>query len=152
MNNLLSIVFIVVIFIVTYLAGQFLQKSEGTPESIVHKESMGCSPVASPCRVAFDVGDVVVRFLQQPSALTPFDIEVLTTGFDAENVAVAFVMRDMNMGGNSFNLDFQSKRSWRSKILLPVCSLARTDWIAEVSVKYNNAILRVDYRFEQAKN
>ncbi|MCW8855073.1 MAG: hypothetical protein OQK76_10080 [Gammaproteobacteria bacterium] len=148
MNNIFSIVLIVVIFVAIYFFGQFLHQSENLTEQVVYIDSLACSPAMSSCVTEFDEGDIVVRFLQQPSALKPFDVEVLTRGFDANKISVTFVMNNMDMGFNFFNLEQQKNKIWRVKAILPVCSLARNDWIAEVSIKYKDKILRVDYAFE----
>ena len=148
MNNIFSIISILVIFVIVYFSGQYLYKFEDAAEQVVYIDSPECSPAISSCSAVFDGGEIVVRFLQQPSALTPFDVEVLTKNFDAAKISVTFVMNNMDMGVNAFNLERQSNNIWRVKAILPVCSLARNDWIVELRVKYKNRILRVDYAFE----
>ena len=147
MNNIFSIFLIIVIFVAIYFSGQFLHKPENLTEQVIYIDSPACNPVMSSCVVEVDEGDIVVHFLQQPSALKPFDIEVFTRGFDAAMISVTFVMNNMDMGFNFFNLEQQENQIWRVKAILPVCSLARNDWIAEISIKYKDKILRVDYAF-----
>jgi len=148
MNNIFSIVLIVVIFVAIYFSGQLLHKSENQTERVIYIDSPACSPVMSSCVTEFDEGDIVVHFLQQPSALKPFDVEVLTRGFDASRISITFVMNNMDMGFNFFNLQQQKNKIWQVEAILPVCGLARNDWIAEVSIKYKDKILRADYAFE----
>ena len=148
MNNIFSIISIILLFVIVYYAGQFLSKSDYAVDPLVYIDSPKCNPAMSSCRAVFDNGEIIVHFLQQPSALTPFDVEVLTRGFDAKKVSVTFVMNNMDMGVNAFNLDYQSKEVWRVKAILPVCSQARSDWIVEIRVKYKDKILRTDYAFE----
>ena len=148
MNNLFSIISIIVIFVIVYFAGQFLSKSEPATEQVVYIDSPKCSPAISSCNMLFGGGEIVLHFLQQPSALMPFDVEVLTKNFEAEKVSVAFVMNNMDMGVNAFNLDHYSKETWRVKAILPICSLARSDWVVELRVKYKDKVLRADYAFE----
>jgi len=148
MNNLVSIIFILVIFIIIYFSGRFLHKFEDTVEQEVYIDSPECSPAISSCRAVFDGGEISVHFLQKPSALTPFDVELLTKNFDAAEITATFVMNNMDMGINAFSLVHQSKDAWRVKAILPICSLARSDWVVELRVKYKNKILRTDYSFE----
>ena len=148
MNNLFSIISTLVFFVIVYFAGQFLSKPEHATEQVVYIDSPKCSPAISPCKAVFDDGEIILHFLQQPSALIPFDVEVLTKDFDAEMVSVAFVMKNMDMGVNTFNLDHHSKETWQVKAILPICSQARNDWVVELRVKYKDEILRTDYAFE----
>jgi len=88
-----------------------------------------------------------VHFRQPPSALTPFDVEVITQGFEAVEVGITFIMKGMDMGVNAFNLDQQSMDSWQARVILPVCSLGRNDWIAEIRFLYRDKVFRLDLPF-----
>ena len=148
MNNFFSIISTLVFFVIVYFAGQFLSKPEHATEQVVYIDSPKCSPAISSCKMVFGNGEIILHFLQQPSALMPFDVEVLTKDFDAEMVSVVFVMNNMDMGVNAFNLDHYAKEIWRVKAILPICSLARSDWVVELRVKYKDKVLRADYAFE----
>ena len=148
MNNLFTIVSIVGVFIIIYFVGQFFRDIDNSAEQVIYIDSPECNPAISSCRSVFDNGEIIFRFLQQPSALTPFDVEVQTRGFDAAKVSIAFSMNNMDMGLNVFSLDYQENKIWRVNAVLPVCSLARGDWIAELRVKYKDKVFRTDYAFE----
>ena len=149
MNNIFFIIIVISFFVLTYLAGQYLGGFESRSESVVQLRLPDCSPAKTTCGVVFDEGEITVHFHQPPSALTPFDVEVVTQGFDAEKVSVAFIMNAMDMGVNAFNLNQQSAGVWQAKVILPICSLGRSDWIAEIRIKHEDRLLRLDLPFEQ---
>ena len=148
MNNFLSIIVIIFIFVVTYYFGQFFRDAGNNEEQEVHLAGPDCNPAKTSCQLWFSDGEIVVQFLQQPSALQPFEVEVTPKNMEVEKVNISFVMKDMDMGINAYNLDRQSNEIWRAKVILPVCSLGRNDWIAELRVKVRDKILRTDLAFK----
>lgn len=53
---------------------------------------------------------------------------------DAE-VIVEFQMRDMNMGLNRYWLEPAAAGTWRGRAMLPVCTSARSDWLATLTIQ-----------------
>lgn len=70
-----------------------------------------------------------LRFSVVPRPLVAFDIELRAPA--AAKASVQFQMSGMQMGLNRYEMKAQSAGLFKaSAILLPVCTQARTDWLA----------------------
>lgn len=67
-----------------------------------------------------------LKLIGAPSPLTPFSVEI--TGVDAPNLTIAFAMKDMEMGSNSFVLKRLNSGAWGERVVLPICTQKRHDW------------------------
>ena len=138
-------------FVLSYVLGQFLGNENYHSNNIIVKEMeyASCNPVENKCRAYLDNHRVEFQIKKKPSALEPFNVELKTNGFKAEDVYVDFKMTGMDMGFNVSSLTQKSPNVWSAKVVLPVCSLGRNDWISVLNIKYRGRILSAAFPFTQ---
>jgi hypothetical protein len=71
-------------------------------------------------------------------ALKPFSFQVRLEGPLADtvqDVTVHFAMVGMDMGVNRFHLRRKADQRWQGKVILPLCTTGRSDWIATVEIE-----------------
>lgn len=73
-----------------------------------------------------------IRFSTQPEALKPFLLSVSSPGL--HKASVSFQMAGMDMGFNRYDLRHGADGSWTARVTLPVCTVSRVDWIAELTL------------------
>lgn len=73
-----------------------------------------------------------LRFSSQPEALRPFVLSL--TSPSLRKASVSFQMSGMNMGFNRYDLKLGDGGLWSANITLPVCTVNRVDWIAELDL------------------
>lgn len=96
-----------------------------------------CTPVGGPCTVT----DAQGRSLQLELAgdvrpLRPIDLTLRLPDAAVPHVGAAsvdFIMVGMDMGLNRYTLTRRADGSLGAKVILPVCSIGRSDWVAKVS-------------------
>lgn len=94
-----------------------------TPETI----PVSCNNPIGGCRLT---ENLELRFLQPPSVMQPFDLEVISTGAD---IHASFQMRGMEMGLNRYRL-LREANKWRARVMLPACVQGRHDWLLRLEV------------------
>ena len=97
---------------------------------------------------AFTVG---VRFVIEPGTLQPnrpLQIQVDTSGFRVDQVAIEFSGVDMNMGLIRNDLSYSSEGSFRGSAILPVCIRKRMSWRAIVNAEGDDGVHRASFDFE----
>jgi hypothetical protein len=152
MNNKLPLLLIPVLFVLAYLAGQWLIQPENQTFSEMRSMRFEpCDPVVGPCSGFIAELPVTLSFAERPSALRPFKV-LLETNLPISSVELDFTMQGMDMGINRFGMQQQSDGRWQGEMILPVCSLGRNDWTVELRVVYENALWTAHYNFEQAGN
>jgi hypothetical protein len=73
-----------------------------------------------------------LQFSTQPEALRPFVLSLASPGL--HKASVSFQMSGMNMGFNLYDLRPAPDGRWAANITLPVCTVSRVDWIAELNL------------------
>lgn len=73
-----------------------------------------------------------VRFSVAPESLKPFVI--ILSHPRLKKVSLSFQMMGMDMGYNRYELARASDGAWTARIILPVCTASRADWIAEIQL------------------
>lgn len=73
-----------------------------------------------------------LHFSSQPESLRPFVITLAS--LNLRKASVSFQMTGMNMGFNRYDLKPDSSGRWTASITLPVCTVSRVDWIAELDL------------------
>jgi len=73
-----------------------------------------------------------LRFSAQPEALQPFVLSLVSPNL--RTASVSFQMSGMNMGFNRYDLKPGADGRWAANITLPVCTVSRVDWIAELNL------------------
>jgi len=74
--------------------------------------------------------------------LRPFELRLIlpeAVRAQATQASVDFIMVGMDMGINRYTLLQQTNGDFAGKVILPVCSIGRSDWMAQLSVVVNLA-------------
>jgi len=69
--------------------------------------------------------------------LRPFELRLIlpeAVRAQATEASVDFIMVGMDMGINRYTLLKQANGDFVGKVILPVCSIGRSDWVAQLSV------------------
>lgn len=152
MNNKLIVFIVAIIFIVSFLVGHWLSESDQKIQQFdkISMQYPACNPVLNECQALLDNTQVSTLFLQKPTALKPFEIEVRVDKPDIQEVRMDFRMPAMNMGVNFYRLNKVNNSLWKGQVILPVCTSRRSDWIAELQVEYQGKLWVAEYGFSQS--
>lgn len=105
-----------------WFAGLYWYSRPATPA----QQELICT-FQSACHFAWgDNPKAQLKLIGTPSPLTPFSVEI--TGVEASELTIAFAMKDMDMGANSFALKRLNSGIWNGRVVLPICSQKRHDW------------------------
>ena len=101
-----------------------------------------CNPVVSAssphgCHVQDGARGMSVTMSGDVRPLRPFELHMRlpeAVRADASQASVDFIMVGMDMGINRYTLLKQADGDFVGKVILPVCSIGRSDWVAKLSV------------------
>lgn len=99
-----------------------------------------CDSAQSACVARADDLTIELRLGPSLRPLESFAVELraLQGGLDARaRVEVRFQMRGMDMGLNSYRLEWTTDGVWQGRAVLPVCTLGRSDWHAVIGIEQN---------------
>ncbi len=152
MNNKIIISIVAVVFIISFLAGNWLNERNQKAQKLekVIMQASPCNPAINKCQALLQGAPVIAAFLQKPSALRPFEVEVKSDLSGIEDVHVDFRMQSMNMGVNLYRLNKVKEGVWVGSVTLPVCTSRRSDWIAELQISYQGKLWTAEYAFTQS--
>jgi len=145
------ILFLVVLL--AYSAGQLLSQKNALNNIDKIVDYSECDPTQNVCEISNSNGSYLLQLSGQPSALVPFDV-MLIINVDSkqpDSVEVYFDMPEMDMGYNKYNLS-KNKKTWRAKVILPVCSLGSNDWELNVRLRFKKEVNSTNFRFSLAQN
>ena len=151
-----SIIFLIVVITVTYGIGHWLsQRDVITTEAAKNniKRSVvnsPCDPTKSSCKFVISNITYLLEFKSAPSALVPFVVSVKASDVQADAITLSFDMNGMEMGYNSHRL-VKNESEWQAKVILPVCSLGRNDWLLDVEIINDNEVNITRFKFSQFK-
>lgn len=140
-----SLLGVLLIFILAYALGVWLKQSETVDVSSVMKSD--CDPSRQTCRLNNKGFTHEISFAGEPSPLVPFDVVLQAEGVISE-ATLQFDMEGMDMGYNIHQMKFDND-SWRTTVILPVCTLSRNDWILRLTVVSNGVTYVDEFRFAQ---
>ncbi len=109
-----------------------------------------CSPVGGPCTVTDPPRSLALELMGDVRPLRPFDLILRLPDAalkDAGTASVDFIMVGMDMGLNRYTLTRQADGSYRAKVILPVCSIGRSDWVAKAGVVVGQEMWTADFPF-----
>jgi len=106
-----------------------------------------CHPVLSPqaqegCTAQGGLRAMTLKMSGDVRPLRPFELRLIlpeAVRAQATDASVDFVMVGMDMGINRYTLLKQANGDFVGKVILPVCSIGRSDWLAKLSVVVNLA-------------
>jgi hypothetical protein len=101
-----------------------------------------CQPVLSPqaqrgCTAQSEPRALTLKMSGDVRPLRPFELRLIlpeAVRAHAMEASVDFVMVGMDMGINRYSLLKQANGDFVGKVILPVCSIGRSDWLAQLSV------------------
>jgi len=92
------------------------------------------NPVAG-CSFVHKGATAHIRFSVTSETLKPFQLTL--SHREVKKVSVSFQMAGMDMGFNRYDLKPSQTGNWTARIMLPVCTASRADWIAELQLDEN---------------
>jgi len=137
-----------VVLLLTYGAGYWLKKqnSRSIKQSV---NFSNCDPSNDVCQIKTDDVTYSVKFNSPPSALVPFEVDIEVFDNFPQSIAIVFDMDGMDMGFNEYVL-VKNANTWRAKVILPICSLGKKQWILRVKLKYDNEENITHFKFVQS--
>ncbi len=81
--------------------------------------------------------------------LQPFPARLAISGEMAERIEeiqIDFAMTGMDMGINRYRL-VRDGSVWNAPVVLPICTVGRSDWIASVAARTADTIYQADFKF-----
>jgi len=147
-----AIIFFILVIALSYVAGQWL--SQSTMNEAINTDEVlffsACDPTKQVCKVDTPGHSYFLQFKEIPSALTPFVVQIKVETLQPDLIELSFDMDGMDMGYNKHRL-VRGETDWQAKVILPVCSLGRNDWLLNVKMKFKNDISITQFRFSQSK-
>jgi hypothetical protein len=104
-------------------------RQQGSQQSA---QPIACADPVTGCSFVHDGQPAHVRFSAQPQALKPFVLSLASPKL--QKASVSFQMSGMNMGFNLYELRPGPGGRWAASVTLPVCTVNRADWIAELNL------------------
>lgn len=108
----------------------------------------------SKCRLGIDACEIIINNKHlsvvldgEVKALAPFFIKISDKNNLIDNAIVSFKMKAMDMGVNKYRF-IKGNSNWSAKIIIPICTTGRRDWLAEIEVQYANTIRKVTFNIE----
>ncbi|MGK0674043.1 MAG: hypothetical protein ABWU16_05205 [Halothiobacillaceae bacterium] len=117
---------------------------------LVKLPTPACSPVGDPCAASDATRMLTLTLSGDVRPLRPFDLELRlpdTVLSQAGSATVDFVMVGMDMGLNRYTLTRWADGSYHAKVILPVCSSGRSDWVAKVSAIVGQQMWMAEFPF-----
>jgi len=133
------------VMLVSYAIGNWFLRENNT---LLSSYVSDCDLLKTECFVKQQGIEYKIKFLQSPSALKPFDVELTPVHLSAKNIDIEFSMQDMDMGFNRYSLKKLSG-SWQARVVLPVCSLGRNDWKLDVLIDDGSEMYKTRFSFIQ---
>lgn len=148
MKRLLWFVVIVSVFVGSWFMGDVL-RHQG--DNIFRPMTVATCPSSVNCEAIFSDQTLKLQLSPTPVVMAPF-IALVETGEDIAEIYLQFQMKDMDMGVQRYRLLGDGHGQWQSEVMLPVCSLGRSDWVAILDVKYREEWWRGEFPFEAGSN
>ena len=95
-------------------------------------QTLACADPVAGCAFMHGGMPATLRFSTQPEALKPFVLSIASPNL--RKASVSFQMVGMDMGFNRYDLRPAAGGNWTASVTLPVCTVSRVDWIAELEL------------------
>jgi hypothetical protein len=140
------VLLIAIVLVVGYkLSPLLLPKSDLTvlPDPACDLQRQSClTLLADGAQVELSMGTRPVPMIK------PFEVKVLTRGFNPNRVEVDFAGVDMNMGLNRPELLPRADAGYFAEVTLPVCITGQMDWLVTVLIERGSERLSIPYRLK----
>ena len=90
--------------------------------------------------------ELVVKLFPPVIVMSPFKIQVASDA-DVSAVHLSFRMKNMEMGMQRYALIKNADGQWQTDVVLPVCSLGRSDWTLILETEYVQQLWRGELEF-----
>ncbi|MFN2348734.1 MAG: hypothetical protein ABR558_04040 [Thioalkalivibrio sp.] len=128
-----------------------------SPESGSDPWDAGLVPPVSPCTLdaqgcayVLPGGEVRIRGRDRIRPLEPFEITI-EGALPLDGAQVRFTMEEMDMGVNQFRFEGDERGVWRTKAVLPVCTVDLAQWRATVWFGSGGERYRMEIIFEAGR-
>jgi hypothetical protein len=138
MKRLLVPVLIILALAMLALWGAWQKAPKAPAQTIV------CVNPLAGCTFMHGGAPATLRFSTQPEALRPFALSISAPSL--RKVSASFQMVGMDMGFNRYDLRQDAAGNWTASVTLPVCTVSRVDWIAELDLDGRLYILKFNTR------
>ena len=148
MKNLVWPGLIFLVFVASWLVGGLLQNRDDT-----HYQMMSippCDPATIKCTAFFSDATLAIKFTAPVRVMKPFTVSVETDAA-LSNLHLMFQMKNMDMGMQRYALEQNKHGQWQADVVLPVCSLGRSDWTLTLETEYKNSVWRGDLDFSAVR-
>ncbi len=95
-------------------------------------QAIACADPVAGCSFMHDGMPITLRFSAQPEAIKAFELSI--AGTNLRKASVSFRMVGMDMGFNRYDLMQGATGNWSARVTLPVCTVSRVDWVAELDL------------------
>lgn len=146
MKHLIWIAVVALVFVLSWLVGGMLQQDVLPFRPMIYTP---CQPVGVACEATFSDATLQLEFTAPVVVMSPF-IASVDSPADIPEMYVQFRMNNMDMGVQRYRLLNKGNGLWESEVVLPVCSLARSDWTAILEVQYQKTWWRGEFEFTAA--
>ncbi len=102
-------------------------------------DSVNCPDTQHTCQLTVNGRSIHLTFLQAPTALHPFTLQVVAP--DAHRISASFAMADMDMGNNTYRLLRKNSGIWQASVILPVCMSGSHKWLLTLDIDGKNSII-----------
>lgn len=126
MKRLLAPLFVIVALAALALWGAW----QKTPKQAA--QPIACADPVAGCAFMHKGLPANLRFSALPEALKPFELSI--AGARLSKASASFQMAGMDMGFNRYDLKPGIDGQWTARVTLPVCTVSRVDWIAELDL------------------
>lgn len=117
------------------------------PEPVVTLNAPpGCVATAGPCMATVEGLRVELQLPPAPEPLKPFQARVNITGKAVTAPVLELSMVGMDMGDNRYRL-VADNGDWTATVVLPVCTMGRADWVADVTFSADGTHYRARFPF-----
>jgi hypothetical protein len=145
------ILFVTVLLVVAVLASWLLRPAEMAqlgmePQNLLVDGEAPCDAAEGPCEFRQGRLGLIFSLPEPVRPLQPFELHLRVEGLEPSRVVATFTMSGMDMGLNRFELQ-PGVDGWRGRAMLPICTEARKDWLATVSLHGAEGDYRVVFPF-----
>ena len=143
--DLIGLLLIALVVVVGYkLSPLLLPRAD-----VVVQPDPACNLQRQACAVTLPSGGTVELAMgtRPIPMVTPFEVQVTTSGFSPGRVEVDFAGIEMNMGLNRPELAARGNGRFAAQVTLPVCITGAMDWQVTVLIENGSERIAIPWRF-----
>lgn len=147
MNKGIVVFLLSVLGLAYWLAPEYLA---GREAALTLQAPTSCRLQTSECQIRLP-GDIPVTIRAEGEIKPLSEFKLFVNSQEVLPKAVSFEMVDMDMGINRYQFSVGQMKEWETKVVLPVCTSNRSDWIALFDFKLETGeMYRLEYPFQAA--